>query len=222
MSSKRAVVELFYDVVSPYSWMAFEVATRYAAAFPHLFTLRLRPFFLGGVMQATENRPPAMVPAKGMHLTVDVQRGFKWIGISGATPSRFPLSTIKAQRALTAISEEHSQEALERVSRSLWEAYWGQDLDISDDAVLLACVRSGVGSAEAADRVMSLTKEQHIKDTLKGATAEAVERGAFGAPTFFTVVDGHSEMYFGADRFHFLFPAIGVPWNGPLAPAAKL
>ena len=41
--------------------------------------------------------------------------------------------------------------------------------------------------------------------------------GAFGAPTMFVtnVKTGKEEMYFGSDRFYLLFPAIGVPHEGP-------
>ncbi|KAM6098448.1 glutathione S-transferase kappa 1 isoform 3-T3 [Theristicus caerulescens] len=47
----KALVELFYDVVSPYSWLGFEVLCRYQ----HIWNidLRFRPAFLGGIMQAT-------------------------------------------------------------------------------------------------------------------------------------------------------------------------
>ncbi|XP_074003242.1 glutathione S-transferase kappa 1 isoform X2 [Numenius arquata] len=47
----RTLVDLFYDVVSPYSWLGFEVLCRYQ----HIWNidLRLRPAFLGGIMQAT-------------------------------------------------------------------------------------------------------------------------------------------------------------------------
>ncbi|XP_065598340.1 glutathione S-transferase kappa 1 isoform X2 [Cyrtonyx montezumae] len=48
----RTVVELFYDVVSPYSWLGFEVLCRYQ----HIWNidLRFRPAFLGGIMQSTD------------------------------------------------------------------------------------------------------------------------------------------------------------------------
>ncbi|XP_015226198.1 PREDICTED: glutathione S-transferase kappa 1 isoform X3 [Cyprinodon variegatus] len=48
MTSKK-VVELFYDVVSPYSWLGFEVMCRYRNVWN--IELKLRPAFLGGVMQ---------------------------------------------------------------------------------------------------------------------------------------------------------------------------
>ncbi|XP_044065071.1 glutathione S-transferase kappa 1 isoform X2 [Siniperca chuatsi] len=50
MTSKK-VVELFYDVVSPYSWLGFEVMCRYR----HVWNieLKLRPAFLAGIMQGS-------------------------------------------------------------------------------------------------------------------------------------------------------------------------
>ena len=44
------------------------------------------------------------------------------------------------------------------------------------------------------------TEDQSIKDELKANTTEAVERGVFGAPTFFV----GDEMFFGNDRFEFI------------------
>ena len=58
-AAKRLVVELYYDVVSPYSYFCFEALTRYRQ--PWDMDLRLKPFHLGGVMKAANNKPPAMV-----------------------------------------------------------------------------------------------------------------------------------------------------------------
>lgn len=53
-------IELFYDIVSPYSLFAFHTLLRYEKAFG--FELVLRPFFLGGA--CTCNRPRLIpVPA---------------------------------------------------------------------------------------------------------------------------------------------------------------
>ena len=48
---------------------------------------------------------------------------------------------------------------------------------------------------------------QEIKDRLRKNTDEAVERGAFGAPTFFVGDD----MFFGNDRLHFVEAALRRP-----------
>lgn len=41
-------IELFYDVVSPYAYIAFEILVRNAANLK--YDLVLRPFFLGGTL----------------------------------------------------------------------------------------------------------------------------------------------------------------------------
>eukprot|EP01094_Clydonella_sp_ATCC50884_P027436 TRINITY_DN7875_c0_g1_i1.p1 TRINITY_DN7875_c0_g1~~TRINITY_DN7875_c0_g1_i1.p1 ORF type:complete len:226 (-),score=66.83 TRINITY_DN7875_c0_g1_i1:93-770(-) len=217
--AKRAVVELFYDVVSPYSWLGFEIACRYAAAHPDRFVLRLRPFFLGGVMHGTGNQPPAFLPARGLYMPKDVARSFEWAGLSGQVPSRFPLSTLKAMRLLTAVSDLEGGKHVEGVSRQLWHAYWGRDEDITDDTVLERCVRDGSSGALEGARILSRCAEAGVKEALKAATQDAIDRGAYGAPTFFVHADGEGqdggEMFFGSDRFHLWLPLVGVQWVGP-------
>jgi 2-hydroxychromene-2-carboxylate isomerase len=71
--------EFFFDYVSPTAYLAHylarEVAERTRAE------LVYRPFFLGGVMQATGNRPPGTVPAKGAYMQRDLQRCAKRVGV---------------------------------------------------------------------------------------------------------------------------------------------
>ena len=52
--------------------------------------------------------------------------------------------------------------------------------------------------------LLAAAATEPIKEKLKANTAEAVERGAFGAPTFF--VDG--EIFFGNDRLDFVEEAL--------------
>ena len=57
-------VEIFFDIVSVYSYFAVEILERYRKAWD--LTIVYRPFFLGGVMVAAGNRPPATVPNKAV------------------------------------------------------------------------------------------------------------------------------------------------------------
>lgn len=56
----------YYDIVSPYSWLAFEVLTRYEGIWK--VPIDYTPFLLGGVMRATGNVPPGSNPYKGNYL----------------------------------------------------------------------------------------------------------------------------------------------------------
>lgn len=59
-------IVLYYDVVSPYSWMAFEVLNRYESLWK--LPVDYVPFVLGGVMKATSNVPPGSNPFKARYM----------------------------------------------------------------------------------------------------------------------------------------------------------
>ncbi|RMX39385.1 hypothetical protein pdam_00005978 [Pocillopora damicornis] len=94
MTLAKRTVELFYDVISPYSWIAFEVLCRYRPKWN--LDLQFRPFFLGGIMAGSGNRPPAMVPAKGVYMMKDIQRMQEYYGIPIIPPSAFGAPLIVA------------------------------------------------------------------------------------------------------------------------------
>jgi len=106
-----------------------------------------------------------------------------------------------------------SQPSLQRASRALWVAYWGRDLDISDDDTIRSVLTSAGFTNEHVESLLRAATTDSIKDRLKDATDEAVARvrrriicppvqrhshsltwlvawlvrgqGAFGAPTFY-------------------------------------
>ena len=65
-------VSLFFDCISPYTHISLSLWSRYVKVWP--VDLTLRPFFLGGVMAATGNQPPGMLPVKGAFLAQDLPR----------------------------------------------------------------------------------------------------------------------------------------------------
>lgn len=74
MSGDGKTVELFYDVVSPYSYLAFELLTRYNKRWQNM-ELKLRPAYLRDVMIKTGNQSPGTVPAKKMLVLYSPQLG---------------------------------------------------------------------------------------------------------------------------------------------------
>ncbi|MFT6146289.1 MAG: 2-hydroxychromene-2-carboxylate isomerase, partial [Myxococcota bacterium] len=56
-------IEFFYDIVSPYSYLAMTQMARIADEAET--EVHWRPFYLGAVFKATGNAPPALVPARG-------------------------------------------------------------------------------------------------------------------------------------------------------------
>jgi 2-hydroxychromene-2-carboxylate isomerase len=103
----------------------------------------------------------------------------------------FPVNSVKAMRGCIFLNKEGK---LVQFARAVFEIYWGEDKDISRDAVLTeVCQRTGVDPA----KFFAGIGEQSIKDQLKANTDEVMTRGGFGSPTIF--ID-RTDMYFGNDR----------------------
>ena len=190
-------VEYFFDYVSPFAYLADTqlpaLAQRTGAEIVH------RPFFLGGVMQATKNSPPITVPSKGRYMFVEIQRWAKRYGVPANPNPHFPVNTLTAMRvAVAALGEPRFGD----LHRALFRAVWVDGKNLADEAVLEATVAAAGLDAAA---LLARAKEQAAKDALRRNTEEAVERGAFGAPTFFV----GDEMFWGNDRLDFVEAALG-------------
>lgn len=174
-------IEFFYDVGSPYSYLAAMQMDGLAVdtGLPVVW----RPILLGGVFKGSGNQAPISVPSRGPYLARDLLRCSQQLGIAFRMPSRFPLNTLPPMRLLCGMPEAELPDA----SLRLFRAYWFDDMDISSPEVL-----AGLFGAAAVARA----SDETVKKKLKDSSEEVVRRGAFGAPTMFI----GAEMFFGADR----------------------
>jgi len=181
-------IEFFWDAASPYTYLASTqleaVAARAGAA------VVWKPFLLGKVFEATGNKMPAAIPAKGKHLFLDVQRWGAHYGVPVAFPKVFPVNSVLALRAGIAAGR-HGQAAA--FAKAVMKAYWADGADIGQPGVVGA-IAAALGLDGAA--LVAQAQEQPVKDQLRANTEEAVRRGAFGAPTFFV----GEQMFWGNDR----------------------
>ncbi|HQR29912.1 MAG TPA: 2-hydroxychromene-2-carboxylate isomerase [Anaeromyxobacteraceae bacterium] len=189
-----AALEFFYDFVSPYSYLA---STRVEAEVARVGgTVRFRPFLLGGVFNATGNRAPIETPAKGRHLATDLGRWARRLGVPFAWPAKFPVLTVLPLRAAFAAEKAG---VLVPFTHAVYRAYWAEGKDISDGAVVAA-----VATAAGLDGAALVAAAPGYKEALKASTQEAVDRGSYGAPTFFV----GDEMFVGNDRLDFAIEAL--------------
>lgn len=188
----QPTLEYFFDYVSPYSYLADSqvpgIVERTGAE------LVYRPFFLGGVMQAAGNSPPATVPAKGKYMLTDIARWCERYGVELKFNPHFPVMTVKPMRAALVALE---QGAFPPFHAALFRAMWREEKNVGDAEVLAEVI---AGAGLDAGKILDRIGEEDVKEKLKANTAEAVARGAFGAPTFFV----GDEMFFGNDRLDFL------------------
>jgi len=185
-------VEFFYDFTSPTAYLAWtqlpKIAARTGAKVVY------RPMFLGGVMQATENRPPGTVAAKGKWMRDDLARFARRYGVTYTMNSHFPMLTLLTQRIAVGLVDTPQ---FERYLEAVFNAAWRDGRNIADK-VELADVLASAGLDAPA--ILALADDPANKEKLKANTDEAVARGAFGAPTFFV----GDEMHFGQDRLDFV------------------
>jgi len=186
-------LEFFYDFTSPYSYLAslrVEAVARDGGA-----TLRWRPFLLGGVFKATGNRAPIETVAKGRAMWIDLERWARRLEVPLRRPTTFPIPSILALRA--ALAAEPA--ALPGLSHAVFRAAWADGRDIAD-ATVLAAVLSEAGLDGAA----LVAAAPGCKEALAAQTQEAVDRGAYGAPTFLV----GEELFTGNDRLDFVAEAL--------------
>ncbi|MBB1487430.1 2-hydroxychromene-2-carboxylate isomerase [Oceanospirillum sediminis] len=179
-------VKFFYDLVSPYSYLAavqieeLEQRTECCVVW--------EPLYLTGLMRLTGNQPPQVLEARRRYFfEQDLSRMACYLQVPYQKPESFPIQSAQVMRALLALDNERKAEK----SLLLYEMHWGEGYNISDEMLL----REVLG-----DEAVDFSSTEQAKQLLKQQTGLAAELGAFGAPTFF--VD--NAMFFGCDRISLL------------------
>ena len=196
-----ANLEFFFDCSSPWTYLAFHKIENLAAECGA--ELIWRPILVGGVFNAVNpsvyQQRESPVPVKMRYYFKDLQDWTRHYGLKIGQPPVFPVNSVKAMRGAFVALE---QGKLPAYARAVFETYWGDLEDISQDAILERIVRR-VG-IEPDDYFAKIAMPEY-KQKLRANTDELVERGGFGSPTMF--VDG-GDMYFGNDRLELVRAAL--------------
>jgi 2-hydroxychromene-2-carboxylate isomerase len=194
------MIEFFFDCSSPWTYLAFHNIQPLAREF--VVEISWRPILVGGIFNTVNpsvyaSREKPVVP-KARYMKKDLADWARSTGLAiKMPPSVFPVNSVKAMRGCIWLGSE-----MVPFARAVFEAYWGDDQDISHDDVLTAiCRRVNVDP----QKFLAGIGEQAIKDQLKANTEEVVARGGFGSPTIF--VD-KTDMYFGNDRLPLIREAL--------------
>ena len=194
------MIEFFFDCSSPWTYLAFHNIQPLAKEFGE--EISWRPILVGGIFNsinpsvyATRENP---VPAKLAYQKKDMADWARSAGLSiKMRPTVFPVNSVKAMRGCIFLGQD-----MVPFARAVFEIYWGEDKDISQDAVLAeVCRRVGVDPAQLLEGI----SRQAIKDQLKANTDEVMTRGGFGSPTIF--ID-KTDLYFGNDRMPLIREAL--------------
>ena len=190
-------VEFLVDYGSPFSYLANLQIEGFAKRNEAKVTYI--PILLGAVLKATGNASPMTVPAKRRYMATELRRWAARYGVAfKPNPQGFMSNTLRLMRGAVA-AQANGCFAL--YHRAIYRATWAKVQNLGDDTVL----RELLENADVpASTLMADIERQEVKDQLRQNTDRAVERGVFGAPTFF--VDG--EMFWGNDRFDFVEEAL--------------
>jgi 2-hydroxychromene-2-carboxylate isomerase len=186
-------VDFLFDFGSPNAYLSHRVVPdiekRTGARFVYV------PVLLGGIFKLTNNQPPMVafgnIKNKMPYEMLETRRFVARHRLAAFTFNpHFPVNTLVLMRAAVAADAEGQ---LAPYVEAVFQHMWERGTKMDDPAVCRAAL---LESGLDADRLLSRAQDQDVKDTLMRNTQEAVDRGAFGIPTFFV----GSEIYFGKDR----------------------
>lgn len=194
-------VEFLFDFGSPNAYLSWkvvpEIEKRTGTKFQYV------PVLLGGIFKATNNVSPVIanqgIRNKNEYQFLEIERFVKKHGLTKFKFNpHFPVNTLQIMRgAIAAEVENILPKYMDAVMAAMWED--GKKMD-DPDVIKTVLDAAGIDGAH----ILARTGEADVKAKLAANTEEAVNRGAFGIPTFY--VDG--DIYFGKDRLRDVEEAI--------------
>jgi 2-hydroxychromene-2-carboxylate isomerase len=185
--------QFMFDFGSPNAFLSHEaipaIEKRIGAKFDYV------PVLLGGIFKATNNKSPAETLAgiknKREFHAIETERFIKRFGVRPyAWNPFFPVNTLNLMRAAVAAQMEG---VLAKYVDAAFHHMWVEPKKMDDPEIALAALAS---SGLDAKRLLARAGEADVKAKLIENTQNAVERGAFGSPTFFV----GNEMFFGKEQ----------------------
>ena len=153
------------------------------------------PVLLGGIYKATNNMSPAEslrgIKNKPEYQALETQRFIRRHNITTFRSNPFfPVNTLMLMRGAVAAQFEG---LFEPYFRAAYHHMWEEPKKMDDLEVFRSAFKS---SGVDIERLIARAQQDDVKKRLIDLTTDAVNRGAFGSPTFFV----GTEMFFGKDQ----------------------
>jgi 2-hydroxychromene-2-carboxylate isomerase len=186
-------VEFQFDFGSPNAYLAElalpAIERRTGVKFEYV------PVLLGGIYKATNNMSPAEslrgIKNKPEYQALETQRFIRRHNVTKFRQNPFfPVNTLMLMRGAVAARFEG---VFEPYFRAAYLHMWEEPKKMDDVEVFRGAFKS---SGIDIDRLIARAQHDDVKKRLIELTTDAVNRGAFGSPTFFV----GNEMFFGKDQ----------------------
>ena len=185
--------QFMFDVGSPNAFLSHEaipvIERRPGVKFEYV------PILLGGIFKATNNKSPAEslagIKNKREFQALETERFIQRFHVKPYTWNPFfPVNTLNLMRAAVAAQIEG---VFDEYVDAAFHHMWVEPKKMDDPEVAMkALTASGLDTA----KLFARAQDSDVKAKLIENTQSAVERGAFGSPTFFV----GREMFFGKEQ----------------------
>ncbi|GMS82647.1 hypothetical protein PENTCL1PPCAC_4822, partial [Pristionchus entomophagus] len=217
--TRSHTVKLYYDIISPYSFIGFESLLRYRVVWP--IDVVLKPICMGGLFRDVGNKPPVKsCEAKATYMAKEIEMIARHFGVPMNVPKNFSEhvmdnSTIDACRLIIA-TQRIDPEKAETVSRQLFSRFWIENMPVNSEEDIKK--QRSKSRDQRSIQVLKKLNMTNVKEMLEQIKKEDVKEEAFGMPWIsVTKMDGSStENYFGSDRLPIIGEFIGQNYHGPL------
>ena len=186
-------VDFLYDFGSPNAYYSHcvipEIEARSDLRFNYL------PVLLGGIFKATNNVSPAVsmqgVLNKPKYSQIETERWLQRYPVARFERNpHFPVNTLMLMRgAVFAEDKDYYRQYV----NAMFDCMWGSPRKMDELDVFSAALAEHDLPVE---EILAGIQDPKVKQKLLDATNAAVERGAFGSPTFFV----GDEIYFGKEK----------------------
>lgn len=192
----RRTVDYYFAPQSPWMYLGharFADLLRRAGA-----DVRVRPVDFGKIFSVSGGLPlPQRAPQRQAYRLVELRRFSEALGVPlNPQPRHFPLPGDPAALLITAVAEHDGPDAAMRLTGATGQAIWAQERNMGDAGELAALLSEcGLDPRRLEQSQQPETRERYAQHT-----AEAVDAGVFGAPSY--VIDG--DIFWGQDRLDFV------------------
>ena len=189
--------DFYFDFISPYSFLAHKEIKKIEKK--NSIKINYKPILLAGLHNLHDIKAPAFTPAKAKHMIRDCKLIAEKKYIKFKFNSYFPIRSLVLMRGVLVAEEDNYKSYY---IDSIFNAIWQDGLNLNDENIIQKILKNLNVNPKT---FLLRSASSSVKDSLKKKTAEAYEKGIFGAPSFVA----NNKIFWGQDRIEFALDEAG-------------